>query len=321
MNFQSLRQVKTASDYVDLAFHRAKERAEVVRRRSFKGRFEKSLAIESERVRAVRNELVSGLNQIVKSFPNIDDLPLFYSELAKCVLDYGQLKKSFGAVVWAKNKVNNFYRFYSRRMKECGDISRINVYRRAFYGRASSALKQIDGNLKFLEEARKAMKAFPTVKTTLETVVVAGFPNVGKTTLLKALTGSEPKIASYPFTTQKLMIGYCNHTQIIDTPGLLDRPLAERSGVELQAVLALKHLAQKIIFVIDVSDLSAYSLEKQLKLFEEIKKNFKTPVIAVINKVDSTAEDKINEVKTRLKVFEVSAEKKFGIKELRRTIC
>lgn len=321
MNFQSLQKVRSADEYLDLAFRRAKERADVIRNRKFKGRFEKSLGIESERIRTVRNELVSELSRIIKSFPNVDDLPPFYSELTKCVVDYAQLKKSFGAAIWAKNKINEFYKFYNKGLRRCNDISKINDLRRVFYGRVSSALKQISGNLRFLEDARRKIKVFPSIKTSMATVVIAGFPNVGKTTLLRALTGSEPKISPYPFTTQKLMVGYCGNTQVIDTPGLLDRPLAKRNRIELQAILALKHLAHKIVFIIDVSDASAYSFEQQMGLLQDVKKNFEMPIFVIINKIDSTPEERIREVKNRLSALEVSAEKKLGIDELKRIIC
>jgi nucleolar GTP-binding protein len=52
-------------------------------------------------------------------------------------------------------------------------------------------------------------------------------------------------------------------------------------------VLALKHLADVIVFVLDPSETSGYSYEKQLHLLESIKKSFEgIPMIEVENKVD-----------------------------------
>ena len=45
------------------------------------------------------------------------------------------------------------------------------------------------------------MKDYPTIKTSLFTVAICGFPNVGKTTLLSKMTPSEPEISNYSFTT------------------------------------------------------------------------------------------------------------------------
>ena len=76
----------------------------------------------------------------------------------------------------------------------------------------------------------------PTVDFDAFTVVIAGFPNVGKSTVLRRLTGAKPKVAEYPFTTKGIQIGYLetkwNKIQVIDTPGLLDRPIDQMNNIE-----------------------------------------------------------------------------------------
>jgi len=41
---------------------------------------------------------------------------------------------------------------------------------------------------------------------------------------------------------------------VIDTPGLLDRPLDERNAIEMQSIVALGHLDASIMFFIDLSE-------------------------------------------------------------------
>ena len=74
--------------------------------------------------------------------------------------------------------------------------------------------------------------------------------------------------------------------QIIDTPGLLDRPLTERNEIELQAISALRHLADVILFIIDPSETCGYEIERQLNLLEEIRREFRVPILVVSNKCD-----------------------------------
>jgi nucleolar GTP-binding protein len=74
--------------------------------------------------------------------------------------------------------------------------------------------------------------------------------------------------------------------QIIDTPGLLDRPLEERNEIELQAISALRHVGKVMLFIIDPSETCGYTLEKQMHLLEEIKKEFVIPMIVAANKTD-----------------------------------
>ena len=114
-----------------------------------------------------------------------------------------------------------------------------SIVRKEFIGRVSSVLKQIYPNMAFLGVARNKLKNMPTVKD-LPSVVIAGYPNVGKSTLLRTLTTAEPEVNSYPFTTKGLNIGYTEEgVQIIDTPGVLDRPIYERNDIELHAVVAI----------------------------------------------------------------------------------
>ena len=306
MNFQNLSKVEIPDFYLDVAFGRASTAADKIKTKSsYKTlyRLKKSILVEQTRINTVMQVLTEHLIGILKSFPKIDEINEFYQELVKATIDYDLFKKSLGGVNWAVMQIKNLCRIYNFKIRKCRDLQVIGKFRNQLYGRVSSVVKQIKKELAFLEGARRTMKEFPSIKTSIPTIVIAGFPNVGKTTLLKALTGSEPKIASYPFTTQQLMIGYTKDKkfQIIDTPGLLDRPLKKRNKIELQAILALKHLAQKIIFVIDPTEICGYSLDEQIKLLLEIRTNFKTEIKLLVNKLDLLSADKIKDLKQRFK--------------------
>ena len=62
--------------------------------------------------------------------------------------------------------------------------------------------------------------------------------------------------------------------------------MSKRNKIERRAILALKHLADIILFVIDPTETCGYALEKQLSLLEEIKSYFSKPTIEVYSKAD-----------------------------------
>ena len=292
MNFQGLSKVEKHSWYIDTAFHSATKIVNSVRG-SIKGnRLIKSKNLELARMKQVKKVLSKHLTTILTSFPSIDQLPEFYYELIRIALEYDLLKKSLGAVKWAIEKIDHFFDVYSGKIKKTKDFKRVNSYRREFYGRLGSILKQIRKQLDYLEHARKTMKAFPSVKSGLFTIAIAGFPNVGKTTLLTKLTGSTAEIANYAFTTKRLNIGYMKveheKIQLIDTPGTLNR-FDKMNPIEQQAYLAMKLCADLIIFVFDVS-FESYGWDVQLELLRNIRK-FGKEVIIYTSKTDIVEEN------------------------------
>jgi len=307
MGLHDIPKVEKPQVYIDRAFGAASSRASALKTKLShreKDPLERLRRLEMTRLSTVSSLLCRDLRAVTKSFPSFDQLPAFYLELVKLLVDIGLVKKALAATQWAASNTERFYKVYEGRLRRCRDARSISRYRCEFYGRVSSLVKQIKGELENLEEARRIFRKLPTIKTSMPTVVIAGFPNVGKTSLLKALTGSEPEIAYYPFTTKHIMIGYLKQgeskIQFIDTPGLLDRPLSRRNRIELQAVAALKHLADVVVFVLDPSQNCGFSLDEQLRLLSEIEKGFRKRFVVVINKSDLMENDEINSLAGRL---------------------
>ena len=107
----------------------------------------------------------------------------------------------------------------------------------------------------------------------LADVGLVGFPNVGKSTLLAALTSAKPKIADYEFTTLKPNLGIVNYRDyrsfvMADIPGIIDGA-AEGKGL---GHYFLRHIERNsiLLFVIP-SDTKDVKAEFEI-LFNELKK-------------------------------------------------
>ena len=157
-------------------------------------------------------------------------------------------------------------------------------------------------------------------------VGVIGYPNVGKSTLLAAVSAAKPKIASYPFTTREPILGVVEVGQrsfvLAEIPGLID-------GAHLGRGLGhdfLRHIVRTkmLIHLIDGSSLSPAEdmalVNTELSLFDSALAQ--KPQLVAVNKID------LPQVRTRLaelrdsfaatgtKAFFVSAATGEGIPEL-----
>ena len=133
-----------------------------------------------------------------------------------------------------------------------------------------------------------------------------GLPNVGKSTLLRAISRAKPRVASYPFTTLTPYVGVIQfddyeQLSVADLPGLvLDAHLNRGLGIDF-----LKHVERCtcLAFVLDLSTGDAWQqllvLRKELEHFKAGLS--KKPHVIVGNKVDAhDAEEQVQQLRQEL---------------------
>lgn len=311
MNFQNLQSISSQEFYVDLAFSRAKKRAEQIKgtKKNWKSQTDRIKALEKARIETVHSSISDQLLKIVKSFPDFDSLSEFYKEMTEIYYPLKKLQKSLSSLHWAVKRSQELSNVVLRKIKLESDKKQIEEYRKSYYGRIASILKQINPFLATLEEARKRLRGFPTVKDSLFTVSIVGFPNVGKSTLLSKLTFSMPEAKAYPFTTKGLNLGYArikhDKIQFIDTPGSLNRP-DKMNKIERLAHLTMKYLADVLVYVFDLTE--EYPLASQKNLYKKIKKDFSKPILIYLSKTDLVNQSSINKFKADFKNIITSPE-------------
>ncbi|MEM0156121.1 MAG: NOG1 family protein [Thermoplasmataceae archaeon] len=265
-----------------------------------------------DKISTIEGVACSHFDRLVKKFPSTEKLHPFYYGLLDLMFDVDKYKLSLGKIQWTSERITILSTDYIRRLKNQRDRSLMNPIMKEYYGRFSSLIKNISGDLEFLSQCRDYMRKVPEIETDLDTFIIAGMPNVGKSSLLGVLTTSKPTVAPYPFTTQSIHIGYTDigyyRVQIIDTPGILDRQMSERNEMERKAILALQKIDSCIIFLIDYSGSSGYSVEQQENLYGEIARMFRKKIIRVQSKVDISQERREN--------ICISIDDRSGIKDL-----
>jgi nucleolar GTP-binding protein len=309
--YREIPEILESQEIIDKAFKKTKK-VKIVDRNTFY-RKKKTIIAETD---SFCNTIIIIFENYVKRFPSIDNMHPFYQEILKIKIDVDMLKKSLGGVNWAKKTISMIYKTQSKQLKKTQKLDFLKQKQKEIYGRITSIVKQIENELLVLKEARVTFRYLPYLED-VPTVVIAGFPNVGKSSLLRCLSSAKPEIARYPFTTKEIILGHMYKEekykkikiQLIDTPGLLDRPLFERNKIEQQAISAVKYLADIIIFIMDPSETCGYKFTNQKNLLVQMKKMFKKSEFIII-------ENKADFKKTRSKNIKVSCKDKTGIDTL-----
>jgi nucleolar GTP-binding protein len=245
--------------------------------------------------------------------PMIDDLPDFYRELATILVDVDKLKLILGKLNGILPVLRKIEKENQRELRHIENPKEGDRIRRAAFGRISSVIKKQRKNLEYLNDIRGRLRQIPSIELIIPCVVVAGYPNVGKSSIVKNIsTNKRIEVKEYPFTTKQLKMGHLEfegefeniRIQCLDTPGILDRPISSRNSIELQAILALRLISDLILFIFDPTPASGYSVDSQINLFKEVKENFtkegEIEILIVINKMDLAKDSEIDYLKRKL---------------------
>jgi small GTP-binding protein len=146
---------------------------------------------------------------------------------------------------------------YEERIKELEELISKSKYNK----RTQHAIGLYKAQLARLKEKQTARskkrkgEGYSVRKTGDGTVIILGFPSVGKSTLLNDITDANSPIGSYEFTTLTVIPGILEHKyakiQVLDVPGVVKGAASGRGrGTEVLAVLRSANL---ILILLDVN--------------------------------------------------------------------
>jgi nucleolar GTP-binding protein len=258
------------------------------------------------KVKFTQQTIDEKLGTILDEYPRLDNVHPFFADLINILYDRDHFKLALGQVNTAKNLVSGICKDYLRMMKYGDSLYRCKQLKRAALGRMCSLIMKLKASLGYLEEVRKHISRLPSLDPNTRTLLLTGYPNVGKSSFMNKVTRAEVDVQSYAFTTKALYVGHTDHRylrwQVVDTPGILDRPLEERNTIEMQAITALAHLQCCILYFLDISEQCGYTVDAQLALFNSIRPLFANKeVVMVANKIDVVSFDSLD-LDTRLNI-------------------
>ena len=286
--WRSIPTVLYPQEILDKAFRKASKQSDLVEDPDKYHRVRKQMV---RMIQSASDTIDSTLRNWVDKWPSLNALSEFDRALIDAAVGNDDYRRSLGAIQWAAERVSKISGDAESIMVRLRDIDSFPEGRRHAYGRISSIVHQISPQILWLGEARDILRKLPSVDPDEPVIVVAGSPNVGKSALIGALSSGEPEVAAYPFTTKQLHLGHFLHRrrsyQMVDTPGLLDRPMDERNLIEMQAIAALENIGDILVVLIDASESGGSSLDEQQNLLDEIRLLVtERPILVVYSKSD-----------------------------------
>jgi nucleolar GTP-binding protein len=252
------------------------------------------------------------LSTIIDEFPRLDDIHPFYGDLLHVLYNKDHYKLALGQINTARNLISKIAKDYVKLLKYGDSLYRCKSLKVAALGRMCTVMKRIGPSLAYLEQIRQHMARLPSIDPNTRTVLICGYPNVGKSSFINKITRADVDVQPYAFTTKSLFVGHTDYKylryQVIDTPGILDRPFEDRNIIEMCSITALAHLRAAVLFFLDVSGSCGYSIAQQAALFHSIKSLFMNkPLTIVCNKTDLQPLEGISEEDMKL-VMEMKSE-------------
>lgn len=289
LTWKDIPSVPTSNDMLDIVLNRTQRKTPTVIRPGFK--ITRIRAFYMRKVKFTAEGFGEKFTDMLAGFPNINDVHPFHRDLMDTLYEKNHYKVSLAAVSKAKTLIEQVARDYVRLLKFGQSLYQCKQLKRAALGRMATIVKKLKDPLVYLEQVRQHLGRLPLIDPNTRTLLICGYPNVGKSSFLRCITKADVEVQPYAFTTKSLYVGHFDYKylrfQAIDTPGILDRPTEEMNNIEMQSIYAIAHLRSCVLYFMDLSEQCGFSIEAQVKLFHSIKPLFANKsVMVVMNKSD-----------------------------------
>ncbi|GAV64986.1 NOG1 domain-containing protein/NOGCT domain-containing protein, partial [Cephalotus follicularis] len=302
-NFKKITVVPNGKDFIDIILSRTQRQTPTVVHKGYA--ISRLRQFYMRKVKYTQQNFHEKLSTIIDDFPRLDDIHPFYGDLLHVLYNKDHYKLALGQINTARNLISKISKDYVKLLKYGDSLYRCKSLKVAALGRMCTVIKRIGPSLAYLEQIRQHMARLPSIDPNTRTILICGYPNVGKSSFMNKITRADVDVQPYAFTTKSLFVGHTDYKylryQVIDTPGILDRPFEDRNIIEMCSITALAHLRSAVLFFLDISGSCGYSIAQQAALFHSIKSLFMNkPLIIVCNKTDLQPLDGISDEDKKL---------------------
>jgi len=151
------------------------------------------------------------ISKILEEFPRMDDIHPFYADLMNVLYDRDHYKLALGQMNIARQIVDKLAKDYVRMLKYADTLYRAKALKVAALGRMATVMKKHGPSLAYLEQVRQHLSRLPSIDPNARTLLVTGYPNVGKSSFVNKMTNANVEVEPYAFTTKSLYIGHMDY--------------------------------------------------------------------------------------------------------------
>ncbi|PRQ45444.1 putative nucleolar GTP-binding protein [Rosa chinensis] len=309
-NFKKMTVVPSGKDFIDVILSRTQRQTPTVVHKGYA--INRLRQFYMRKVKYTQTDFHEKLSTIIDEFPRLEDIHPFYGDLLHVVYNKDHYKLALDQIDTARKLISEIAIDYVKLLKYGDSLYRCKSLKVAALGRMCTVIKRIGPTLAYLEQIRQHMARLPSIDPNTRTILICGYPNVGKSSFINKITRADVDVQPYAFTTKSLFVGHTDYKdlryQVIDTPGILDRPFEDCNIIEMCSITALAHLRAAVLFFLDISGSCGYTIAQQAALFHSIKSLFMNKrLIIVCNKTDLQPLEGISEEDMKL-VTEMKAE-------------
>ncbi|KPJ10609.1 putative nucleolar GTP-binding protein 1 [Papilio machaon] len=208
-NFKKIAVVPTAKDFIDIILSKTQRKTPTVVHKHYK--ITRIRAFYIRKVKFTQQNFHDRLSRIIQEFPKLDDVHPFYADLMNVLYDKDHYKLGLGQLNTARHLIDNVAKDYVRLLKYGDSLYRCKQLKRAALGRMATIMKRQGANLTYLEQVRQHLARLPSIDPYTRTIIICGFPNVGKSSFINKITRADVEVQPYAFTTKSLYVGHTDY--------------------------------------------------------------------------------------------------------------
>jgi len=232
-NFKSIKAIPPSKDLINIVLSKTQRKTPTVVHPGYN--ISRIRTFYMRKIKFCEQTINEKLSDILESFPKVEEVHPFYGDLINVLYDKDHYKLALGHIKASRNMIENLAKDYLKLAKYADSLYRCKSLKKAALGRMCTILKKISASLAYLEEVRKHLARLPSINPFERTVLVTGYPNVGKSSFVNSVSRANVEVQPYPFTTQALYVGHTEYKnirfQVIDSPGIMDRPLEQMNTI------------------------------------------------------------------------------------------